>query len=248
MTRAVWLAVGLGAQVAFHLLVPALMWFMQFGAAREPRPPLAPAWGWWPEAALDLGLVLAFAVPHSILLAPPVRAWLARRMPAQLYGSLFTWATTASLVLLIAAWRPIPGDLWRLEGAAEMAMLVAAALAWLGLGYSMWLTGFGWQTGWTSFHAWWRHRADPPRGLLRHGAYAVFRHPIYLSFAAIAWTSPVMDRGHLLLSLAMTAYCLAGSVIKDRRLCRYLGDDYRRYMAAVPGWPGLPRGPLGRTG
>ena len=33
---------------------------------------------------------------------------------------------------------------------------------------------------------------------------------------------------------------------KDRRLARSLGEDYRAYQARVPGYPGIPFGPLAR--
>ena len=43
-----------------------------------------------------------------------------------------------------------------------------------------------------------------------------------------------------------TVSIFIGSVLKDRRLARYLGEDYRAYQARVPGYPGIPFGPLAR--
>ncbi|MFM2092431.1 MAG: hypothetical protein RLZZ127_2920 [Planctomycetota bacterium] len=243
MSRTLWIGVGLSAQVAFHLLVPALIWFMHFGASV----PATSTWGPAADLAFDALLILGFVVPHSILLMPPVRSWINRHAPPALWGSLFTWATTIALAAMILLWRPVAGPVWELHGTAYGVMLAAAAASWLALAYSMWLGGFGWQTGWTAFHAWWRGQPIPRRDLCDRGAYAVFRHPIYASFVAISWTAPTMDTGHLLLSGMMTAYCLMGSVAKDRRLLRFIGEPYRAYMARVPGWPAMPRGMFGRA-
>jgi protein-S-isoprenylcysteine O-methyltransferase Ste14 len=43
-----------------------------------------------------------------------------------------------------------------------------------------------------------------------------------------------------------TAYIVVGSVLKDRRLLHFIGNEYRGYRARVPGYPGIPFGPLAR--
>jgi len=53
-----------------------------------------------------------------------------------------------------------------------------------------------------------------------------------------------MDRACLIAVWIVSIY--VGSVLKDRRLLFYLGDEYRNYSAKVPGYPGMPIGPLSR--
>jgi hypothetical protein len=55
-----------------------------------------------------------------------------------------------------------------------------------------------------------------------------------------------MTIDHALLTGTWTLYIFVGSVLKDRRLEFYLRDDYREYAARVPGYPGMPFGPLAR--
>ncbi len=38
-----------------------------------------------------------------------------------------------------------------------------------------------------------------------------------------------------------------GSALKDRRLTFFIGEPYREYQALVPGYPGMPFGPLARV-
>lgn len=52
--------------------------------------------------------------------------------------------------------------------------------------------------------------------------------------------------GRLVLIGIWTRYIAVGSVLKDRRLLHFIGDPYRCYQAGVPGYPGMPLGPLAR--
>lgn len=197
--RLAWALVGWSAQAAFYALLPALAWFLQFGASRLPSGQTDLL-----DAAIDLALVAAFAVSHSILLLPAVRRRITRRMPPALYGSLFCWASCVPLASLIAFWRPLPGVVWNCDGPAAWAVLAIAASGWLLLGHSMRLSGFGWQTGWTPFRAWSKNEPEPRRELVQHGLYGRLRHPIYLSFLIVAWAAPTMSTAHLLLSVGLT--------------------------------------------
>ena len=53
-------------------------------------------------------------------------------------------------------------------------------------------------------------------------------------------------RDRVVLIACWTVSIFIGSVLKDRRLTRSLGEDDRAYQARVPGYPGIPFGPLAR--
>lgn len=236
-----WSAFGIATQIAFVATIPFLIWFMLWGASTSVVSAT------WSDVLIDVGLILAFAVPHSIFLAPPARRVFARFMPRELFGCWFCLVSCVTLGALFIGWRPLPGELWHLSGAAEIPVDIFAGLAWLALVYSMWLGGLGYQTGATGLVAFLRRRPEPRRTLCRRGAYQYLRHPIYLSFLLIAWITPVMTTAHLLLSVGFIIYIVIGSWLKDRRLTMYLGDEYRAYMAEVPGFPLVGFGPLGRV-
>jgi protein-S-isoprenylcysteine O-methyltransferase Ste14 len=168
-----------------------------------------------------------------------------RLVPRPLYGCVFTVLTCLNLLLLILAWRPSGVVVYRLEGWAGGAVRVAYVASWAGLVYTLGLTGYGWQTGWTPYWAWLRGRQPPPRRFTVRGAYHLLRHPVYLTFLAMVWLTPAMTLDRALLSAVFTGYILVGSHLKDRRLLFFLGDTYREYQARVPGYP-LAVGPLGR--
>jgi methanethiol S-methyltransferase len=230
--------------VAAHLLLAVTVWFLFpfLQGGREPDASLNDPHWWW----IDLLLVAQFGLLHSLLLRPGVRNRLESWIPSPVYGCCYTIVTCSSLLLLVLAWRVCPLVLVRLEGFANTAVRTAYVLSWVGLLYSLSLTGYGYQTGWTPFWGWLRHGQPPRRRFEVKGAYHWLRHPVYLSFLGQVWFTPLMTVDRLLLTLLLTAYIFLGSYFKDRRLQYYLGDTYRDYQAQVPGYPFF-LGPLGRV-
>ena len=55
-----------------------------------------------------------------------------------------------------------------------------------------------------------------------------------------------MTADHAMLTGIWSGYIFLGSWLKDERLHFYVGRSYRLYQAAVPGYPGMPLGPLAR--
>ena len=236
--------------LAAHVALAVTVWFL-FPFLQGLAPPPAVGTGgatpplpWW---LIDGLLVLQFCVPHSLLLAPPVRDRLERWLPSALHGCLFCLTTCLSLLLLIFAWQRTPVVVWRLEGAVKWTICGAYFLSWGALLYTLALTGYGWQTGWTPFWAWFQGAAPARRHFAERGAYRWWRHPVYLAFLGQIWLTPTATLDRLMMMVLLTAYVAVGSWLKDRRLIFYLGDVYRSYQARVPGYPLMFIGPLGRV-
>ncbi len=229
---------------AAHLALAALICFLFPFLMGGPVPSDEAAAWWW---ARDAALVALFGVSHSLLLAPPVRKRLERFLPGPLHGCLFTLVTSTVLLLLVFAWQASPVVVWRLDGWAALAMNGLYLLSWAALFYSLSLSGFGWQTGWTPYWAWVRGQQPPRRRFEERGVYRLLRHPTYLSFLGIVWFTPVVTLDRAVLIGLMTAYVAVGSCLKDRRMILFMGDVYRRYQSRVPGYPLIGFGPLGRV-
>ncbi len=235
LKRWFWLTFGVLSQICFGVLVISLMWFMQLGSSTIATSPIFTL----DSVVINLALIVQFALPHSILLAPKVRQIICRYVPSSMYGCLFCVATCGSLWLMMVYWQPLPGIYWHLLDSAWWFMISAAAAAWILLAYSMWITGMGYQTGFTGLRLYWQPGSIAPRQFAPRGLYKHFRHPIYLSFLLITWLTPVMTTDRLLLSIGLTSYLFIGSWLKDRRLAQLIGEPYRAYMNTVPGYPGF---------
>jgi protein-S-isoprenylcysteine O-methyltransferase Ste14 len=180
------------------------------------------------------------------LLLPSVRSRLTKIIPSQFYGLFYTAITCTSLWLIFLFWQQSSIVIWEFSGIAKSVTTAGFFGSWLALFYSLSLTGFGWQTGWTPWMRWVRGKAQPNRRFEPRGAYRVLRHPVYLSFLGLIWFTPILTLDHALLTAIWTAYIFYGSYLKDERLAFYLGDTYRQYQAVVSGYPGMLWGPLAK--
>jgi protein-S-isoprenylcysteine O-methyltransferase Ste14 len=243
--RSFWLVFGAFTQLLFVGTVCRLFPFLRgeahFRGAFSPVAATTHAW-----LIVDALLAVQFAVIHSVLLLPPVRKILTRWVPQPLYGSVFSVATCACLLLAMETWHPCSRGIWRLGGMTARVIDGAFLASWVALIYSLWLTGLGYQTGLAPWWAWAR-RVEPPRRTFDpRGAYRLLRHPVYLSFLGLIWLNPVMTYDRLVLAVAWTTHIFVGSYLKDRRLAYYIGEDYRNYQRHVPGYPFIPYGALGK--
>ncbi|TWT47245.1 methyltransferase family protein [Botrimarina hoheduenensis] len=228
--------IGVAVQLLFVVTVWYLFWFLKDGA-------LAMGGG---SLLQDTFLALFFAVPHSLLLYPPVRRRLGRVIGPAFYGLFYAGVTCVSLLLVIFLWRPVGPMLWQASGFVRYAIEAGFYASWIALAYSLHLTGLGFQTGLTPWLAWVRGTSQPRRAFAPRGAYRWMRHPVYLSFMGLLWFTPTMTLDHAVLTGVWTLYLFVGSWLKDRRLEHYLGDTYHEYQTQVTGYPLVGIGPLGK--
>ncbi|MCA9103604.1 MAG: NnrU family protein [Pirellulales bacterium] len=236
LRRVLGVAAGIGTHALFAVTVWYLFWFLKqgAGAATDGK-----------YIVVDAGLAMLFALPHSLLLWPPVRRRLGRWVDGSFYGLLFTVVTCVTLLLLFAEWRESTRVLWEVGGTTATLVTACFYGSWVALLYSLHLTGLGYQTGLTPWLRWLRRQPQQRRGFQPRGAYRLFRHPVYLSFLGLIWFTPRMTADHAVLTAIWTVYIFLGSWLKDQRLAFYLGDAYRAYQARVPGYPMVYAGPLG---
>lgn len=232
--RLVGLAFGVGTQLLFLYTVVFLFLFLRFGVTTWD-----PGW-WWTDMLLAVG----FAVPHSLLLAPPIQSRFKRYIPAGLLGCIHCVTTCVTLLLMFHFWGGSTVVLWRATGWTEYAVLAFFYASWIALLYSLWLTGMGYQTGFTQWWYWAIQSKPPVRPFVTKGAFRFMRHPVYMSFLGLIWFTPVMTLDHAILTIVWTLYIYAGSYFKDRRMIRYVGEPYREYASRVVGLPIIGFGPL----
>ena len=253
MGRMFWIAFGGFNQLWFAFMVPQLFFLLYrsggdlLGIERafswSSGPTVSPALAW----TIDVALLLQFGLWHTLFLIPGVQRRIQRWVPPDLYGSMYAFIASTSVLVVCWFWQPLPGVVYAAEGGLAFLLLGAFLASWVLLIFSISYTGLGWQNGLTPWLAYVRNVKPPARQLVTTGLYAWLRHPIYLSFLGLIWFTPVMTTDHALLTLVWSVYIYGGSVHKDRRLLFYLGDRYRDYMEKVPGYPLVFWGPLARA-
>jgi protein-S-isoprenylcysteine O-methyltransferase Ste14 len=189
-----------------------------------------------PEAlAIDVGCLALFLAHHSVMARARAKSAIARLVPPALERSTYVLVATLAMVLLMAAWRPMPRVVWQAGGAVRVGTLV---LFWTGVVVT--LAGSHMIDGLALFGvrqvlAQLRGRALPSGPFRTPGLYRFVRHPMMTGMLMTFWSGPTMTQGRLLLASVMTGYILAAvKWLEERDLRKAFGTEYERYQREVP--------------
>lgn len=185
--------------------------------------------------AIDLGLLLLFALQHSVMARPVFKQWFTRFIPPAAERSTYVLASSLALIALFAWWQPLGGVIWNVENpAGRMALNTLCAFGWLLVLVATFLINhfdlFGLRQVWLQL-------VGRPYTALKFGTpgpYRLVRHPLYVGWLFAFWATPTMTAAHLLFAVLTTAYIIFAIQLEERDLESSLGDDYRRYRARVP--------------
>jgi methanethiol S-methyltransferase len=183
---------------------------------------------------VDLLLLGIFAIQHSIMARPAFKRWSAKFLPEACQRSTYVLLSSLILLLLFWQWRPIPNQIWQVDGVAAWLLIGVYWLGWLiMLSSTFMLDHFdlsGLRQGFSAL----RGAELPGQSFRTPLLYKVVRHPIMLGFLLAFWATPVMTAGHLLFAIMTTAYILVGVQFEERDLIALFGATYQRYRQRVP--------------
>jgi protein-S-isoprenylcysteine O-methyltransferase Ste14 len=193
-----------------------------------PRVPVGQA------VAIDVLLVVLFAVQHTIMARTGFKLWVTKLIPQPAERSTFVLSATIVLFLVMSLWKPIPAVLWDVSGTTLGSLLIGLSL--LGWSLLLWSTFlinhfdlFGLRQVVLCFQRKEYESVKFGKPIL----YRYVRHPMYVGLFIALWATPTMTIGHLVLAASMTLYTLIGIRFEERSLERLLGDDYREYQRQV---------------
>jgi len=194
---------------------------------------------------VDLGLLLVFALQHSVMARPAFkRAW-TRLVPEPAERSTYVLLSSVALIALFAFWRPIGGVVWHADETWLVVLLhTGFAFGWLLVLVSTFLIDhfdlFGLRQAWLYF----RGRPYAKLAFATPGPYRIVRHPLYVGWLFAFWCTPLMSATHLLFAVATTVYILIAIGFEERDLVAAMPEyaDYRRRVPMlVPNWPRATR-------
>src|SRR5262249_819817 len=184
---------------------------------------------------IDVLLLTAFALQHTVMARPAFKRWWTRIIPEPAERSTYVLASSAALLFLFWQWRPIGGVVWQVEQPlARVALYGLFAAGWLIVLVTTFLINhfdlFGLRQVWLSL------RGEPyrPLGFVTPGPYRIVRHPLYVGWLLAFWATPTMTVAHLLFAVATTAYILIAIQLEERDLGEIHGARYEEYRRSVP--------------
>jgi protein-S-isoprenylcysteine O-methyltransferase Ste14 len=184
---------------------------------------------------INAGLLLAFALQHSVMARPGFKRWWTGFVPEAAERSTYVLLSSVALIALFYYWEPMGGTIWNVTNPFGQATLLTLFV----LGYAIVLVAtflinhfdlFGLRQTWLYF------RATPytPLKFGTPGLYRHVRHPLYVGWLLGFWATPHMTAAHLLFAVLTTVYILVAIWFEERDLMTFHGEEYRAYRKTVP--------------
>ena len=184
--------------------------------------------------ALNLLLLVVFALQHSVMARPSFKARWTRLVPVAAERAVFLLATALALVPLLLFWQPMPALIWSVDPPVLRWLLLGIALGgWAYLLLASFAINhfelFGLQQVYQALRN--RPLTQPPFRV--RWMYRFDRHPIMTGMLLGLWATPTMTLDHLLLAIGTTVYICIGVHFEERSLRRLLGRPYDEYCERV---------------
>jgi len=189
---------------------------------------------WLTAFLIDAGLLALFALQHSIMARTGFKKIITRLIPQAVERSTYVLASSLALLLLFWQWRPLGGGIWSVESTAGRTVLLALyGLGWALVLFSTFLINhfdlFG-------LRQVWRNLQGLPQSNLPFGTpllYRLIRHPLYVGWITVFWSTPRMTATHLFFAVMTTAYILIAIRFEERDLMA-AHPEYAAYRKRVP--------------
>lgn len=222
------------AVTCYLLFLASFLAFAAFVGGLLP-PPFALDVAPWQAAAIDIGLVVAFGLQHSIMARQGFKRVWTRIVPPVAERATYVLAASIMLGALVALWQPLPGAVWSVENATGAGVIWGVfAFGWATVLFTTFLIDhfelFGLRQAW----AYATGRSIPEARFKTPNVYRLVRHPMQLGFLIAFWAAPVMTIDRLALATLLTAYVVTALVFEERDLVALFGEEYRSYQQRVP--------------
>jgi hypothetical protein len=248
-TRNLDLSIGYASLGLFGVSIAVLIWFL-VALVDAPEPAVsfvrreierATDGRGDASATFDTLLMLSWGFLHSLMTRPRFKSHLQKVLRPHLELAFYAGIASASLIGVCLLYRPIPREVYVLEGGAALVVRLLFFAGWalflfafvhldvlevVGLRPILrYVDGVG-------------KALDPFRP---GGPFLWVRHPVELAFLVAFWAAPRMTVGHLLFAIVMTLYTFLGVDHEDRRMLELHGTGYAEYIKKVPQILPLPR-------
>lgn len=184
---------------------------------------------------INAGLLLLFALQHSIMARPAFKKRWTKIIPEPIERSTYVLLSSLCLLLLVWQWQPMGGIIWTIENPLGKSIMTGLFISgWLIVLLSTFMINhfdlFGLRQTWFYFLG---KKYEPLRFRVPF-FYKYVRHPLYFGWLVAFWATPVMSAAHLLFALLTTGYILTAIKFEEKDLITHFGIKYTEYKKKVP--------------
>ncbi len=184
--------------------------------------------------AVNIGLLVLFAVQHSIMARKWFKERWTRLIPPAAERATFVLATGLVMAPMLWLWVDIPSSLWSVQQPTLGLVLQGTALAgWAYLLAASYAIDHWELFGVRQVAAHFLGRPMKPVAFKERWMYRFDRHPIMSGILVGLWATPDMTLDRLVLALGLTVYLIIGVHFEERALRRELGHVYEDYARRV---------------
>jgi protein-S-isoprenylcysteine O-methyltransferase Ste14 len=225
------------------MFAASLAFFLYSYLVRFGRPAEHP--GLIVPVAIDAALFTFFALHHSLFARPFVKRGLfggvragSDRGVTPLERPAYVWVASVLFIAACAAWRRVPGELYRVTGVLALAayavhvagiVLTARGSARLDVLDLAGVRAVSASTAAPENHV----------PLQTHGVYGFVRHPVYFAWVLMVIGTPHMTMTRLTFAVLSTTYLAIAIPFEERGLIDVFGQEYREYQKRVR-WRMIP--------
>lgn len=188
----------------------------------------------WQALSIDALLLLLFALQHSVMARPAFKRWWTRFISESAERSTYVLASSLALIVLFAYWQPLGGMVWNAQDQNTQILLqIFYAAGWLVVLTSTYLINhfdlFGLRQVWLQFVG----KPYTQLEFVTPWLYRVVRHPLYVGWLLVFWSTPTMTATHLFFAVMTTLYILIAIRFEERDLVA-AHPEYEAYRREVP--------------
>lgn len=179
---------------------------------------------------INAGMLLLFALQHSIMARPVFKKWWTRFIPEPIERSTYVLLSSLCLILLLWQWEPMGALIWSVD--SPLLKLILTVISFIGFAIVLVSTFlinhfdlFGLRQVWFYFSG----KDYQPLVFRTPFFYKYVRHPLYLGWMVAFWAAPVMTVAHFLFASLCTIYMLTAIRLEEHDLVNTFGEKYIRY-------------------
>ena len=243
------LSIGYASLLLFAISIGVLIWFLvarlghpetqsTFLGFEVGRVEDGPGDG---RATFNVLLVLGWGFLHSIMTRPRFKVHLQKVLRPHLEPAVYSIVASAGLIGVCLLYRPIPREVYVLQGGAALLVRLLFYAGWALFLYCFLHLDVLEIVGLRTIFRYLDGVGRPLEPFRPGGPFLWVRHPVELAFLIAFWAAPTMTIGRLLFATVMTFYTMLGVDHEDRRQLELHGQGYADYIKKVPQILPLPR-------